>query len=43
MGPTLNGPFIKVGGLGSQNINYHYNGIVWVIVWDSNKAIDIGE
>ena len=26
-----------------RELEYHYNGIVRVIVWDSNKAIDIGE
>ena len=32
MGPTLGGQFKEVIGLGSYNI-----------VWDRNKAIDIGE
>ena len=32
MGPTSNGPFMEVVTLGS-----------WHIVWDPNKAIDIGE
>ena len=34
MGPTLNGPFREVIGLGSWNM---------LIGWDPNKAIDIGE
>ena len=41
VGLTLNGPFREVIGLGS--FEYHYNGIVWVIVWDPNKASAIGE
>ena len=24
-------------------LEYHYNGIVWAILWKPNKAIDIGE
>ena len=41
MEPTLNGPFR--GGGRFRELEYHYNGIVWVIVWDPNKAIGIGE
>ena len=39
--PILNGPFREVFGLGSQKINYH--GIIWAIICDLNKTIDIGE
>ncbi len=35
MGLTLNGPF--------QELGYCYNGIVWAIACDPNKAIDVGE
>ena len=35
MGLSLNGPF--------RQLEYHYNGIMWVIVLDRNKAIDTGE
>ena len=34
-GPTLNGPF--------RELEYHYNCIVWAIVWDRNIEIDIGK
>ena len=40
MGPPLNGPFREVVGL---ELEYHYNDITWAIVWDQNKAIDVGE
>ena len=30
------------GGGRFKVLEYYYNGIVWVIVWDPNKAIDIG-
>ena len=43
MGPTLNGPFREMVGLGSENTEYRYNGIVWAIVWGPNKAVGIGE
>ena len=33
MGLTLNGPF--------KELEYRYTCIVWEIIWDSNKAIDI--
>ena len=26
-----------------KELQYRYNGFVWAIVWDPNKAIDIGE
>ena len=26
-----------------MELEYHYKGIAWVIVWDSNAAIDIEE
>ena len=37
MGPTLNRSFREVIGLGRNNTIT----MVWVIVWDRNKAIDI--
>ena len=37
MGPTLDGPLREVVG-----IKYPYNGVVWAIVSDQHKAIDIG-
>ena len=36
MGPTLSGRFKEVVGLGS------YNGVIWAMVRDRNKTIDIG-
>ena len=27
----------------SMEVEYHNNWIVWAIIWDPNKAIDIGE
>ena len=33
IGPTLRGPF--------RELEYHYNGIAWTIVWDPNKVIDL--
>ena len=41
MGPTLNCPS-REGGRFTE-LGYGYNGIVWVILWDPNKTIDIGE
>ena len=41
MGPRLNGSFREV--VGFTEFEYLYNGIVWAIVWDPNKAIDIRE
>ena len=42
MGPILNGPFREVVSLG--RLEYCYNGIiVWVMVWEPNKAIVLGE
>ena len=41
MGSTLNGPFREVVSLARWNIATMV--FVWVIVWDPNKAIDIGE
>ena len=41
MEPTLNASFTELVGLGG--LEYRYSGIVWTIVWDPNKAIDIGE
>ena len=38
MGPTLNGAFREMIG----QMEYHYNGIALAIVWDPNKAIEIG-
>ena len=38
--PTLIGPFQEV--LGPRELEYHYNGIAWAIVWDPNKEINIG-
>ena len=26
-----------------RELEYHYNGIAWWIIWDLNKAIDIGK
>ena len=37
MGLTLNG----CGRL--KDLKYCYNGTVWTIIWDTNKAIDIGK
>ena len=31
------------GGDLIKELEYHYNGIIWAIVWDPNEAIDIGE
>ena len=31
------------GGGWFKEIEYRYNGIVWAIIWDQNKAIDIWE
>ena len=36
-GPILSSPFREVVGLGSFKISW------WVVVWDPDKAIDIGE
>ena len=43
MGPisSLSGPFSDMVGEG--NLQYDYNGIAWVIIWDPHKEIDIGE
>ena len=41
MDPTLNGSLRKVVGL--RELEYYYNGIVRAIIWDTNKAIDVGE
>ena len=41
MGPTLNGPFREVGWF--MELEYHCNGIVGVIFWEPNKAIDMKE
>ena len=41
MGPTLSGPIW--GGGWFRELDNCYNNIVWAIVWDPNKAIDIGE
>ena len=38
MRPTLNG-----GGGRFRDLEYCYNGIVWVIAWDPNKSINIRE
>ena len=40
MRPTLHGSFREV--LSLESSEYHYHGIAWAIVWDPNKAIDIG-
>ena len=40
-GPTLNGPLRLAGWF--VELEYHYNGIVWVIIWEPNKVIDIGK
>ena len=40
MGPTIHGPFRKVA---SRELEYRYSGFVWVIIWDTNKRINIGE
>ena len=40
MALTLNGAFIEGGRFRELK---HHNGIVWEVVWDSNKSIDIGE
>ena len=42
MGPILKGPFKEVIGL-VRELQYCYNCSAWAIVWDPNKAIDIGE
>ena len=26
-----------------RELEYRHNGVVWAIIWDANKAIDIGE
>ena len=38
MGPTLNGRLWEV-----RKLEYHCNCILWVIIWDRNKVIDIVE
>ena len=40
MGLTLNGLFREVVNL---ELEYCDNGILWAIVWDPNKVINIGE
>ena len=41
MRPTINGQFRKVVGLGNKNsITMAF---VWMIVWDLNEAVNIGE
>ena len=35
MGPTLNGPVRNMVGF-----EYCYNGIIWAVVWHTNKAIE---
>ena len=38
MGPTLNG----LQGDGQfREVQYHYNNIVWAIIWNRSKVIDI--
>ena len=41
MGLILNGPFREV--VIFKGLEYHYNGIAWVIIWDPNIVIVIGE
>ena len=26
-----------------MGLEYRYNGVVWTVVWDPNKAVDMGE
>ena len=35
------GPILNNGRF--RELEYHYNGFVWVISWDPNEVIDIGE
>ena len=32
-----------IGGVRFTELEYHYSGIIWAIVWDPNKANDKGE
>ena len=41
MGLTLKGPFKEV--VSGSELEYRYNSIAWVIFWDPNKAINVGE
>ena len=41
MGSSINGQFR--GGVRFKELECHYNWIAWAIIWDPNKASDIGE
>ena len=40
MGSTLNGPF---RGGRYRELKYHYNRIIWAVIWDLYKVWDTGE